>query len=107
MATKGSSLFEKDKLIRTTVQLRTSQHKALESLSGPGKSISHLVRTAVDIYLEPIYEQAHEDQKMDRMLSELEQAENRMEELNEKLDQNLQHQSKIFLIISELLLSKK
>ena len=87
MAIKGSSLFEKDKLIRTTVQLRTSQHKALESLSGPGKSISHLVRTAVDIYLEPIYEQAHEDQKMDRMLSELEQAENRMEELNEKLDQ--------------------
>ena len=87
MATKESSLFEKDKLIRTTVQLRTSQHKALESLSGPGKSISHLVRTAIDIYLEPIYEQAHEDQKMDRMLSELEQAENRMEELNEKLDQ--------------------
>ena len=79
MATKGSSLFEKDKLIRTTVQLRPSQHKALESLSGPGKSISHLVRTAVDIYLEPIYEQAYEDEKMDRMLSE-------MEELNEKLD---------------------
>ena len=86
MAIERSSLFEKDKLIRTTVQLRTSQHKALESLSGPGKSISHLVRTGVDIYLEPIYEQAHEDQKMDRMLSELEQAENRMEELNEKLD---------------------
>ena len=80
MTTKGSSLFEKDKLIRTTVQLRTSQHKVLESLSGPGKSISHLVRTAVDMYLEPIYEQAHEDQKMDRMLSE-------MERLNEKLDQ--------------------
>ena len=80
MATKGSSLFEKDKLIRTTVQLRTSQHKALESLSGPGKSISNLVRTAIDLYLEPIYEQAHEDQKMDRMLSE-------MERLNEKLDQ--------------------
>ena len=80
MTTKGSSLFEKDKLIRTTVQLRTSQHKALESLNGPGKSISHLVRTAIDIYLEPIYEQAHEDQKMDRMLSE-------MERLNEKLDQ--------------------
>ena len=79
MATKGSSLFQKDKLIRTTVQLTTSQHKALESLSGPGKSISHLVRTAVDIYLEPIYEQAYEDEKMDRMLSE-------MEELNEKLD---------------------
>ena len=52
----------------------------MESLSGPGKSISHLVRTAIDIYLEPIYEQAHEDQKMDRMLSE-------MERLNEKLDQ--------------------
>ena len=84
MATKGSSLFEKDKLIRTTVQLRTSQHKALESLSGPGKSISHLVRTAIDIYLEPIYEQAHEDQKMDRMLSELEQAENRMEKLDQR-----------------------
>ena len=80
MATKGSSLFEKDKLIRTTVQLTTSQHKALESLSGPGKSISNLVRTAIDLYLEPIYEQAHEDEKMDRMLSE-------MERLNEKLDQ--------------------
>ena len=79
MAIERSSLFENDKLIRTTVQLRTSQHKALESLSGPGKSISHLVRTAIDIYLEPIYEQAHEDEKMDKMLSE-------MEELNEKLD---------------------
>ena len=80
MAIERSSLFEKDKLIRTTVQLRTSQHKALESLSGPGKSISYLVRTAIDLYLEPIYEQAHEDEKMDRMLSE-------MERLNEKLDQ--------------------
>ena len=84
MATKRSSLFEKDKLIRTTVQLRTSQHKTLESLSGPGKSISHLVRTAIDIYLEPIYEQAYEDEKMDRMLTELEQAEDRLEKLNEK-----------------------
>jgi len=73
-----------DKLVRTTVQLRSSQHKALENLSGPGKSISHLVRTAVDTYLEPIYEQAHEDQKMDKFLSELEQAENKMEQLNEK-----------------------
>ena len=82
MATKGSSLFEEDKLIRTTVQLRTSQHKALESLSGPGKSISHLVRTAVDIYLEPIYEQAHEDQKMDRMIADLEEAKDKMEELD-------------------------
>ena len=80
MATEPSSLFEKDKLIRTTVQLRTSQHKTLESLSGPGKSISHLVRTAVDIYLEPIYEQAHEDQKLDKMLDE---AESRMEKLSE------------------------
>ena len=43
-----------------------------------------MVRTAIDIYLEPIYEQAHEDQKMDKFLSELEQAENRMEQLNEK-----------------------
>jgi Arc/MetJ-type ribon-helix-helix transcriptional regulator len=73
-----------DKLVRTTVQLRSSQHKALENLSGPGKSISHLVRTAVDTYLEPIYEQAHEDQKMDKFLNELEQAENKMEQLNEK-----------------------
>ena len=69
-----------DKLVRTTVQLRSSQHKTLESLSGPGKSISHLVRTAVDIYLEPIYEQAHEDQKLDKMLEE---AESRMEKLSE------------------------
>ena len=69
-----------DKLVRTTVQLRSSQHKTLESLSGPGKSISHLVRTAVDTYLEPIYEQAHEDQKLDKMLDE---AESRMEKLNE------------------------
>jgi len=84
MATKPPSLFEEDKLIRTTVQLKTSQHNALENLSGPGKSISHLVRTAIDIYLEPIYEQAHEDQKMDRMLTELEQAEDRLEKLNEK-----------------------
>ena len=84
MATKPSSLFEKDKLIRTTVQLRTSQHKALENLSGPGKSISHLVRTAVDIYLEPLYEQAHEDQKMNRMIADLEEAKDKMEELNER-----------------------
>ena len=61
---------KKEKLIRTTIQLRSSQHKALEKLSGPGKSISKLIRTAVDIYLEPIHEQAHEDQKLDRMLEE-------------------------------------
>ena len=75
---------KKEKLIRTTVQLSPHQHKALENLSGPGKSISALVRTAIDIYLEPIYEQAHEDEKMDRMLTELEQAEDRLEKLNEK-----------------------
>ena len=84
MTTKRSSLFEKDKLIRTTVQLRTSQHKALENLSGPGKSISHLVRTAVDIYLEPLYEQAHEDQKMERMIADLEEAKDKMEKLDQR-----------------------
>ena len=75
---------KKEKLIRTTVQLRPSQHKTLESLSGPGKSISNLVRTAIDMYLEPIYEQAYEDEKMDKFLSELEEAESRMEKLNER-----------------------
>ena len=75
---------KKEKLIRTTVQLSPHQHKALESLSGPVKSISNLVRTAIDLYLEPIYEQAYEDEKMDRMLTELEQAEDRLEKLNEK-----------------------
>ena len=84
MATKPSSLFEKDKLIRTTVQLRTSQHKALENLSGPGKSISHLVRTAIDIYLEPLYVQAHEDQNMDRMIADLEEAKDKMEKLDQR-----------------------
>ena len=73
---------KKEKLIRTTVQLSPHQHKALENLSGPGKSISHLVRTAIDIYLEPIYEQAHEDQKMDRMIADLEEAKDKMEELD-------------------------
>jgi len=71
---------KKEKLVRTTIQLRSSQHKELENLSGPGKSISALVRTAVDLFLEPIYEQAHEDQKLDKMLEE---AESRMEKLNE------------------------
>ena len=75
---------KKEKLIRTTVQLSPHQHRALENLSGPGKSISNLVRTAIDLYLEPIYEQAYEDEKMDRMLTELEQAEDRLEKLNEK-----------------------
>ena len=75
---------KKEKLIRTTVQLSPHQHKALENLSGPGKSISNLVRTAIDLYLEPIYEQAYEDEKMDKFLSELEEAESRMEKLNER-----------------------
>ena len=75
---------KKEKLIRTTVQLSPHQHKALESLSGPGKSISNLVRTAIDLYLEPFYEQAYEDEKMDRMLTELEQAEDRLQKLSEK-----------------------
>jgi len=73
---------KKEKLIRTTVQLSPHQHKALENLSGPGKSISHLVRTAIDVYLEPLYEQAHEDQKMDRMIADLEEAKDKMEELD-------------------------
>ena len=81
MATEPSSLFEKDKLIRTTVQLRTSQHKALENLSGPGKSISALVRTAIDEYLEPYYEQNYENQKLDRMIEE---AQGKIDELNER-----------------------
>ena len=81
MATKPSSLFEKDKLIRTTVQLRTSQHKALENLSGPGKSISYLVRTAIDEYLEPYYEQNYENQKLDRMIEE---AQDKIDKLNER-----------------------
>tara|TARA_B100001057_G_scaffold103437_1_gene100850 strand:- start:453 stop:722 length:270 start_codon:yes stop_codon:yes gene_type:complete len=70
----------KDKLVRTTVQLRSSQHKALENLSGPGKSISALVRTALDKYLNPYYEQNCENQKLDKMLNE---AESRMERLSE------------------------
>jgi len=70
----------KDKLVRTTVQLRFSQHKALENLSAPGKSISALVRTALDKYLDPYYEQNYENQKLDKMLEE---AESRMERLSE------------------------
>ena len=75
---------KKEKLIRTTVQLSPHQHKALENLSGPGKSISHLVRTAIDIYLEPLYEQAHEDQKMERMIADLEEAKDKMEKLDQR-----------------------
>ena len=38
-------------LIRTTVQIRDTQHEALSKLSGPGKSFSFLVREAIDNYL--------------------------------------------------------
>tara|TARA_B100002019_G_scaffold144611_1_gene124667 strand:- start:911 stop:1183 length:273 start_codon:yes stop_codon:yes gene_type:complete len=72
---------KKEKLIRTTVQLSPHQHKALENLSGPGKSISALVRTAIDEYLEPYYEQNYENQKLDRMIEE---AQNKIDELNER-----------------------
>ncbi len=71
---------KKEKLIRTTVQLSPHQHKALEHLSGPGKSISALVRTAIDEYLEPYYEQSYENQKLDRMLEE---AKDQIEKLQE------------------------
>ena len=72
---------KKEKLIRTTVQLSPHQHKALENLSGPGKSISALVRTAIDEYLEPYYEQSYENQKLDRMIEE---AQDKIEKLNER-----------------------
>jgi len=72
---------KKEKLIRTTVQLSPHQHKALENLSGPGKSISALVRTAIDEYLDPYYEQNYENQKLDRMIEE---AKDKIDRLNEK-----------------------
>ena len=72
---------KKEKLIRTTVQLSPYQHKALENLSGPGKSISALVRTAIDEYLEPYYEQNYENQTLDRMLEE---AQDKLDKLNER-----------------------
>ena len=72
---------KKEKLIRTTVQLSPHQHRALENLSGPGKSISALVRTAIDEYLEPYYEQSYENQKLDRMIEE---AQDKIEKLNER-----------------------
>ena len=72
---------KKEKLIRTTVQLSPHQHKALENLSAPGKSISALVRTAIDEYLEPYYEQSYENQKLDRMIEE---AQGKIDELNER-----------------------
>ena len=72
---------KKENLIRTTVQLSPHQHKALEHLSGPGKSISALVRTAIDEYLEPFYEQSYENQKLDRMIEE---AQDKIDKLNER-----------------------
>ena len=72
---------KKEKLIRTTDQLSPHQHKALENLSGPGKSIAALVRTAIDEYLEPYYEQSYENQKLDRMIEE---AQGKIDELNER-----------------------
>ena len=61
---------KKEKLLRTTVQLSPHQHRALETLSGPGKSISAIVRTAIDEYLDPYYEQSYDNQKLDRMIEE-------------------------------------
>ena len=72
---------KKEKLIRTTVQLSPHQHKALENLSGPGKSISGIVRTAIDEYLEPYYEQSYENQKLDRLIEE---AQDKIDKLNER-----------------------
>jgi len=71
---------KKEKLIRTTVQLSPHQHKALENLKSPGKSISAIVRTAIDEYLEPYYEQSYENQKLDRMIEE---AKDQIEKLQE------------------------
>ena len=71
---------KKEKLIRTTVQLSPHQHRALENLKSPGKSISSIVRTALDEYLEPYYEQRYEDHKLDRMIEE---AKDKIEKLQE------------------------
>ena len=71
---------KKEKLIRTTVQLSPHQHRALENLKSPGKSISAIVRTALDEYLEPYYEQRYEDHKLDRMIEE---AKDKIEKLQE------------------------
>ena len=71
---------KKEKLIRTTVQLSPHQHWALENLKSPGKSISAIVRTALDEYLEPYYEQSYENQKLDRMIEE---AKDQIEKLQE------------------------
>ena len=72
---------KKEKLIRTTVQLSPHQHKALENLKSPGKSISAIVRNALDEYLEPYYEQSYENQKLDRLIEE---AQDKIEKLNER-----------------------
>jgi Arc/MetJ-type ribon-helix-helix transcriptional regulator len=72
---------KKEKLIRTTVQLSPHQHKALENLSGPGKSISGLVRTAIDEYLELYHEQSYGNQKLDRFIEE---AKDKIDRLNKR-----------------------
>ena len=72
---------KKEKLIRTTVQLSPHQHKVLENLKSPGKSISAIVRTAIDEYLEPYYEQNYENQKLDRLIEE---AKDKIDRLNER-----------------------
>ena len=72
---------KKEKLIRTTVQLSPHQHRALENLKSPGKSISAIVRTALDEYLEPYYEQRYEEHKLDRMIEE---AKDKIDKLNER-----------------------
>ena len=72
---------KKEKLIRTTVQLSPHQHRALENLKSPGKSISAIVRTALDEYLEPYYDQRYEEHKLDRMIEE---AQDKLDKLNER-----------------------
>ena len=72
---------KKEKLIRTTVQLSPHQHKALENLSGPGKSISGLVRTAIDEYLELYHERSYGNQKLDRFIEE---AKDKIDRLNKR-----------------------
>ena len=72
---------KKEKLIRTTVQLSPHQHRALENLKSPGKSISAIVRTALDEYLEPYYDQRYEEHKLDRMIEE---AQDKIDKLNER-----------------------
>ena len=41
-------IINMEKLSRLTVQIRKDQHKKLKDKAGPGVSISHLVRHAID-----------------------------------------------------------